>query len=112
MWSNPVLIYRLRGPKYDISDEMKQLEVLNGDGGSRGSNGASTCLSGLAELTRPPVAKACLLLISLMVLMMACGATIVVFYAVEFFQVSSAQLVMFPCTVHVLLSYRYSLTGA
>ncbi len=45
-----------------------------------------------SELRHPSVAKACLLLMALMVMMMASGATVVGFYAVEILQVNTVDI--------------------
>lgn len=46
------------------------------------------------ELTRPEIIKPCLLLVTLMCLMMANGATVIVFYAVSIIQVQSSMYVI------------------
>ena len=76
-------ISRLRGSRYDPAEELKKLEDLHSSSSNDDKSSSDGCLSSLRLLLQPSVARGALLLSALMVMMMACGATVVGFYAVE-----------------------------
>ena len=79
---------RLRRPQAAIGEELKALESLSVSRSALMNDQRGSSL--LKEMMRPSVLKATLLIVAMMTFMMANGATVVVFYAVNIIQVINA----------------------